>query len=111
MQPAMKFCGKKLGLTLCILIDFPIHIGTISMGLPIVYFKGHRLNFLNYGVFLSPKAVLILFLANSAGPDKVTHYAAFTVCQSTCLWVSSIQSGKYMPVHVYHGIWYIEFGH
>ena len=26
-------------LTLCILMDFPIHIDTISMGLPIVYFK------------------------------------------------------------------------
>ena len=27
-------------LTLCILMDFPIHIDTICMGLPIVYFKG-----------------------------------------------------------------------
>ena len=27
-------------LTLCILMDFPIHIVTISMGLPIVYLKG-----------------------------------------------------------------------
>ena len=31
-------------LTLCILMDYPIHIDTISMGLPIVYiyFRGHR---------------------------------------------------------------------
>ena len=30
--------GKEI--TLCILMDFPIHIDTISNGLPIVYFKG-----------------------------------------------------------------------
>ena len=29
-----------LQLTVCILMDFPIHIDTISMGLPSVYFKG-----------------------------------------------------------------------
>ena len=33
--------------TLCILVDFPIHIVTISMGLPIVYFKGSE----NYAAF------------------------------------------------------------
>ena len=27
-------------ITLCILMDFPIHIDTVCMGLPIVYFKG-----------------------------------------------------------------------
>ena len=35
--------GKKQRhtyLTLCLLMEFPIHIDTISMGLPIVYFKG-----------------------------------------------------------------------
>ena len=34
--------GYGLGpiLTFCILIDFPIHIDTISMGLSILYFKG-----------------------------------------------------------------------
>ena len=32
-------------LTLCILVDFTIHIDTISMGLPIVYFKGSQLEF------------------------------------------------------------------
>ena len=36
--------SKYLGLTLCILMDFPIHIDTISMGLPIVYFKGSRVD-------------------------------------------------------------------
>ena len=29
-------------LTLCLLMDFPMHMDTISMELPIVYFKGHR---------------------------------------------------------------------
>ena len=27
------------------LMDFPIHIGTISMGLPIVYFKAQQVEF------------------------------------------------------------------
>ena len=32
-------------LTLCILSDFPIHIDAISMGLPIVFFKGAQVEF------------------------------------------------------------------
>ena len=32
-------------LTLYILMDFPIHMDTISMGLPIVYFKGSQVEF------------------------------------------------------------------
>ena len=48
-------------------MDFPIHIDTISMGLPIVYFKGHRYNFLHYDVFLSLKVDIIL--ANNADLD------------------------------------------
>ena len=32
-------------ITLCILMDFPIHIVTICMGLPIVYFKGVQVEF------------------------------------------------------------------
>ena len=32
-------------LTLCILKDFPIHITTISMGQPIVSFKGSQVQF------------------------------------------------------------------
>ena len=43
-------------LIVCIL-DFPIHIDTISRGLPIVDLKGSQVNFLNHGVFLSQKAV------------------------------------------------------
>ena len=56
-------------------MDFPIFIHTISMGLPILYLRGHRYNFLNYDVFRSLKVVLIL--ANSADPDEMQHYAAF----------------------------------
>ena len=30
---------------LCILFDFPIHMDTISLGLPIVYVKGSHVKF------------------------------------------------------------------
>ena len=56
-------------------MDFPLHIDTIRMGLPIVYFNGSKVKFLNYDVFLSLKVVLIL--ANSADPNETQHYAAF----------------------------------
>ena len=36
-------------------MDFSVHIVTISMGLPIVYFKGSQVEFLNYDAFLSGK--------------------------------------------------------
>ena len=83
-------------LTCCILMDFPIHIDTISMGLPIVYLKGSqvdcsKLHLYDVQVFLSLKVVLIL--ANSADPDEMLHLV-FTVYQSTCLGVSSIQRVK-----------------
>ena len=48
---------------------------TISKGLPIVFFKGLQVEFVNYDVVLSLKVVLIL--ANSADPDEMQHYAAF----------------------------------
>ena len=32
---------------LCFLIDFTMHIDTIGMGLPIVYFKGSQVEFSN----------------------------------------------------------------
>ena len=35
-----KFVTYEVGSTICILIDFSIHIDTISMGLHIVHFKG-----------------------------------------------------------------------
>ena len=51
-------CGKLL--TLSILMVFPIHIDTKTMGLPIVYLKGSQVEFCElYDVFLSLKVVLI----------------------------------------------------
>ena len=45
-------CGKLL--TLSILMVFPIHIDTKTMGLPIVYLKGSQVEFSElYDVFLS----------------------------------------------------------
>ena len=40
-----------------------------------MYFKGHRLKFLNYDAFMSQRIVFIL--ANSADPDEMPHNAAF----------------------------------
>ena len=34
-------------------MDFPTHIDTISMGLPIVYIKWSQVAFLNYDVLVS----------------------------------------------------------
>ena len=66
---------KLAYIILCILLDFPIHIDTISMGLSIAYFKGSLVDFLNYNVFLS--LMIVLVLENSAGPGEMQHYAAF----------------------------------
>ena len=45
-----------------------MYIDTISMGLPIVYFKGLQINFSKYDVYV---------VANSADPNEMEHYAAF----------------------------------
>ena len=58
-------------LTIFILMDYPIHIDTISMGLFILCFKGHRSTFLNYDAFMSLKFIFIL--ANCADPDEMPH--------------------------------------
>ena len=60
-------------------MDIPIHIDTISMGLPhCVLFGGHRYNLLDYDIFLSLFVVVVfLILANSADPGEMLHYAAF----------------------------------
>ena len=58
-------------LTLCILMDFPIHIDTISMELPILYFYGSQVE-----VYKLPLKV-VLILANCTDPDEMQHYAAF----------------------------------
>ena len=52
-------------------MDFPIYIDTISMGLPIAYFKGSHVEFSRYNAFLSLKVVLML--AISADPDEMQH--------------------------------------
>ena len=55
-------------------MDFPIHIDTISMGLPTLYFKGLHV------VISKLRCISMKFfyiLANSADPDEMQHYAAF----------------------------------
>ena len=58
-------------------MDLPIHIDTISMGLPIVYFKGAQVEFskLRCTCFSVPEGCLNL--ANSADSDEMQQYAAF----------------------------------
>ena len=62
-------------LTLCILMDFTIHINTIRMGKSILCYRGHRLTFPNYDVSLSLR--IVFTLTNSVGPDEMPHDAAF----------------------------------
>ena len=63
-------------ITLCILLDFAIHIERISQELSILYFKRSRVEFSQYmyDVFLT---LIVLILANSADPDEMQHNAAF----------------------------------
>ena len=56
-------------------MDFPIHIDTISMGLPIVSLKGSQVEFSNLDLYLSLKVILIV--ANSADRGEMQHYPAF----------------------------------
>ena len=51
-------------------MNSPIHIDTISMGLPILRFNGSQ-------VVFSIMLKVVLILANSADPDEMQHYAAF----------------------------------
>ena len=80
------FCHSIATLTLCVLMDFPIHINTINMGLLIMYFKGLQVEF-SYDVFLSLN--IVLNLANSADPDEMQHYAAFHLGSSLFAKVTS----------------------
>ena len=68
-MPAQYFSNSIL--TLFILMDFPLHIDTISMDLSILHFKGSQVELSN----LSLKIVFIL--ANSADPDEMPNYGAF----------------------------------
>ena len=56
-------------------MDFPIHIDTIRMELPIVYFKGSQVDISKSWCVLFLKIVLVL--ANSVDPDEMQHCAAF----------------------------------
>ena len=83
MATAMKEQQSRatVGLTLFILMDYPIHIDTISRDLFILYFKG--LSVINY---ISVSEVFFIN-ANSADPDEILPSAAFHldlhVCQRT----------------------------
>ena len=46
--------------TFCILIDYPIQTDKIWTRSSIIYLRGHRKKFPNYGAFLSMKIVFIL---------------------------------------------------
>ena len=56
-------------MTLFILMDYPIHIDTISMELSILHFKGFRSKCLWNHVFVSLKIVFIL--ANSVVSNEM----------------------------------------
>ena len=52
--------GVSINYQSLILVDFPIHIDTASMGLPIVYFKDSRVYcYRLYDVLLSLKGMLL----------------------------------------------------
>ena len=56
-------------------MDFPIQINAIKMGLSIIYFKDHILEFPKYDVYLSLKTVLMT--AKSIDPDEMQRSRAF----------------------------------
>ena len=55
-------------------MDFPIQMNAIRMGLSIIYLRGQRLEFHNYGIFKFGK---IIWTAKSVDPDEMQHYAVF----------------------------------
>ena len=61
--------------TLCILVDFSIHIDTISMGLPILYFMGSQIQVSKLWCICAFNVVLVL--VNCADSDEMQHDAAF----------------------------------
>ena len=54
------------------LLDFPLHIDLISMGLPIVYFKGSPVSFSRLRCISVHECCLIL--ANSADPGEIKYF-------------------------------------
>ena len=63
-------------LTLCILMDFPILIITIRMGLCIIHFKGSQVE-ISKKKYVFQSLTIVFILAKSAGPDEMLHFAAF----------------------------------
>ena len=56
-------------------MDFPIHIDTLSMGVPIVYFKGSQVELSKIRCICGHKG-FFLILANSEHPNEMQHYNA-----------------------------------
>ena len=87
-------------LTICILMDFQIHIDILRMGLPILYFKGlrvvvsklRRISVLECCFNLSKQCRIIILMKCRILPHFIW---VFTVCQSTPhLGVSTIHRVK-----------------
>ena len=66
------------GLTIFMLMDFPIHVKTIHMQLPILYFKrGSQLELFKLWRISVMK---ICFVAHDAARHELPHHAAFHLC-------------------------------
>ena len=84
---------RKGLLALCIVMDFPIRINLMKMGLSIIYLRGQCSELHNYDLFKSMKFVLnsqkVLALVKCS---IMLHFIwVFTVCKSTRLGLSRIQ--------------------
>ena len=90
----MKEHSHWISSTFCILMDVPIYIDIISMGLPIVYFMGSNVDFSKLLCIYVPEGCLIL--SNSADPDEMQQHAAFHLGLH-CL-----------PMHPFRGFLYTE---
>ena len=75
-------------LTICVEMEILTKLDTVKLGWSIVFIKGFLKNF-----FLSLKIDFVL--VSSANPDEMPHYGlirVFTVCRSTHLGVSNLQT-------------------
>ena len=79
-------------------MDFPIYIDTISMGLPIVYFRGSQVEFFfSYLVCVPADCFFLISLVNCADADEMPHPAAFHLglhCMPKYLFIG-IQNEKF----------------
>ena len=111
-------CGIPWAVTLVILMDYPIHIDTISMELSILYFKGLPVK-MSITWCNSVHEDCVFILANSADPDEMLPNAAFHLglhCfpkyRFTCT-VSRMKLGNGDNLHIkcYEtgNKWYMEF--